>query len=175
MTILCFAASNSSKSINHQLVNFVANQIEKVEMIRLQDFDMPIYSSDIEEDSGIPENAQSFLDKIKQANGIIISFAEHNGSYTVAYKNVFDWASRINSKVYQGKPMMLLSASPGPGAAKSVLAQAENSMPFFDGKVVSTFSLPSFFDNFDAEAGKIVNQDLSTGLDKALKVFLAAT
>lgn len=35
-----------------------------------------------------------------------MSCAEHNGNYTVAYKNLFDWASSKNQNVYQGKSIV---------------------------------------------------------------------
>lgn len=73
-----------------------------------------MFSEDKENAIGKPEIAKDFLAKIKNCDALIISFAEHNGSYSVAYKNLFDWCSRINPQVYQGKAMVLLSTSPGP-------------------------------------------------------------
>ncbi len=55
---------------------------------------MPIYSEDRENDGGIPDQAQRFLKIIQDADGIILSLAEHNGSYTSAFKNILDWTSR---------------------------------------------------------------------------------
>jgi len=66
---------------------------------------MPIYSEDYERLSGIPKEAYDFKEIIKEADGIIISFAEHNGAYTAAFKNVFDWISRIEKVVWYNKPM----------------------------------------------------------------------
>ena len=67
---------------------------------------MPIYNSDFEVAQGIPGAASRFLDKIAKADALVISYADHNGNYTVAYKNLFDWASRKNREVYQGKPII---------------------------------------------------------------------
>jgi len=58
--------------------------------------------------------------------------------------------SRIDQKVFQSKPMVMLSTSPGPGGAVSVLQAASGSAPYFAGDVKGTFSLKSFFDNFDS-------------------------
>jgi chromate reductase len=166
MKLLAFAASSSRQSINKQLASFAAHQVPnaEVELLDLNDFEMPIYSSDRETESGIPEAAQRFFNKITEADAVVVSFAEHNGTYTAAYKNIFDWASRINQKVYQNKKMLLLSTSPGPGGAKSVLAQAVTSSPFFAADVKGSLSVPSFYDNFDVTKGEFKNAELLDSL-----------
>jgi NAD(P)H-dependent FMN reductase len=171
MKILAFAASNSRKSINQQLVKYAAGLCtnDQVEVLDINDYEMPIYSSDREEAlPSLPEQAQLFFSKITQADALIISFAEHNGSYTAAYKNLFDWASRIDSKVFQNKAMLLLSTSPGPGGAASVLAAAKASAPYFAGDVKSTLSIPSFYENFDLETQLLKNSELQQQLKEAL-------
>ncbi|MCD9478507.1 NADPH-dependent FMN reductase [Photobacterium phosphoreum] len=166
MKLLTFAASSSSQSINKHLATYAASLVTyaDIDVLDINDFEMPLYSSDRENESGIPSLAQEFLDRIAQADAIIISFAEHNGSYTAAYKNLFDWASRINPKVYQNKPMVLLATSPGPGGANTVLTAAVNSAPYFAGNVKASLSIPSFYDNFDVVTGKVTNAKLNTAL-----------
>ncbi|WP_061013984.1 NADPH-dependent FMN reductase [Photobacterium leiognathi] len=166
MKLLAFAATNSQQSINRALVTYAASQVnaDEVEILDLNDFEMAIYSIDRENASGIPEQAQLFFDKIGQADAILISFAEHNGTYTAAYKNIFDWASRINQKFYQQKPVFMLATSPGPGGAKNVLDTAVTSAPFFDANVVGSFSIPSFYENFDLEKQTLINEELNSQL-----------
>ena len=108
------------------------------------------------------------MTKIAASDVIIISFAEHNGSYSAAYKNLFDWCSRINPKVFQDKPLVLLSTSPGPRGATSVLATAVNSAPHFKGYVKASLSVPSFYENFDIELGVLKNQNLNLQLIDAV-------
>ena len=171
MKILAFAASNSKKSINKQLIEYTADLIknEEVELLDINDYAMPIYGEDLEAECGIPSAANQFLDKIAAADALIISYAEHNGGYTAAYKNLFDWASRANQKVYQGKPIVMLSTSPGAAGATSVLSTATNSAVYFDGTVVASVSVPSFYENFDSETGKLTNDTLR----QQLKVVLS--
>ncbi|WP_419207859.1 NADPH-dependent FMN reductase [Photobacterium leiognathi subsp. mandapamensis] len=166
MKLLAFAATNSQQSINRALVTYAASQVntDEVEILDLNDFEMVIYSIDRENASGIPEQAQLFFDKIGQADAILISFAEHNGTYTAAYKNIFDWASRINQKFYQQKPVIMLATSPGPGGAKNVLDTAVTSAPFFDANVVGSLSIPSFYENFDLEKQTLINEELNSQL-----------
>lgn len=169
MKILAFAATNSRQSINKSLANYAAHLVsDDVELLDLNEFEMPIYSVDREQEIGIPEQAQRFFNKIQQADALVIAFAEHNGSYSAAYKNIFDWASRINMKVYQNKPAVLLATSPGPGGAQSVLASAVNSAPYFALDVKGSLSVPSFFENFDSTTQSIINAELQAQLKQTL-------
>lgn len=168
MKIIAFAASSSSKSINKKLVSYAAGLLDdvSVEILDLNDYELPIFSEDNEAELGQPELAKEFFAKFSNCDGVIVSFAEHNGSYSAAYKNLFDWCSRIDTKVYQNKPMVLLSTSPGPGGGARVLAQAKDSMPHFGGIVKGNFSLPSFNQNFDVENNKITDDELVKNLKK---------
>jgi chromate reductase len=170
--ILVFGASSSRKSINHQLAVWAASQLEDVtlDIVDLNDYEMPIFSVDKESTDGIPQLAIDFKNKINEADGIIISFAEHNGSVTAAFKNIFDWFSRIDKPIWANKPMLLLSTSPGGRGAQSALQIATNSFPHQGGLVTGTFSLPSFQQNFDSTQG-IVNPELATLLANNLASF----
>jgi chromate reductase len=176
MKLLAFAASSSSKSINKQLATYAASQVKnsdgvEVEILDINDYEMPLFSQDKEEVLGQPQQAKDFFAKLGQADAIIISFAEHNGSYTAAYKNLFDWTSRIDQKLFQNKPMVLLATSPGPGGAGSVLAAATGSAPYFAGDVKASVSIPSFFDNFDSKKQELTNPELVDKLQSALALL----
>ena len=178
MKLLAFAASSSSKSINKQLATYAASQVKhsdgvEVEILDINDYEMPLFSQDKEEVLGQPQQALDFFAKLGQADAIIISFAEHNGSYSAAYKNLFDWTSRIDQKLFQNEPMVLLATSPGPGGAGSVLAAATASAPYFAGDVKASVSIPSFFDNFDSEQQILTNQALVDKLQNALALLNA--
>ncbi|CZF84521.1 NADPH-dependent FMN reductase [Grimontia marina] len=170
MKVLAFAASNSKTSINKRLVTYAVSLLAdaETEVLDLNDYEMPLFSVDVEQELGSPDKAQQLFAKIGEADAVVVSFAEHNGSYSAAYKNLFDWTSRINQKVFQGKKMVLLSTSPGPGGAKNVLATATTSIPHFNGDVKATLSVPSFYDNFDVEAGKLRNESLDVKLAEAM-------
>ncbi|MFT5260300.1 MAG: chromate reductase [Saprospiraceae bacterium] len=60
--------------------------------------------------------------------------------------------------------MVMLSTSPGPGGASSVLASAKGSAAFFGGNVKGSLSVPSFYNNFDMETGKITNSEIESQL-----------
>lgn len=169
MKILALGASTSSTSINRQFANYTAHQIENAQVteLNLRDYNLPIFSEDLEEAEGPPPDAQKFLDTIRAHDAIVISMAEHNGAYTAAFKNLYDWTSRIENNLWSDKPMLLLSTSPGQGGAKFVLEAAKNKFPRMGANLKATFSLPSFQKNFD-ETG-ITNPDLKTQHQTALK------
>ena len=175
MKVLTIAATNSRNSINRRLLDHAADALRaevdpgaEVSALDLNDHEMPIYSVDREAESGVPEAAQRFLDRIAAADVLLISYAEHNGHYSVAWKNVFDWASRLRKDVFQDKPMVLMAASPGPGGARNVLAAAVSAAPFHGGQVAGSFSVARFGEAFDAEAGRLKDQELSRALSEAL-------
>ncbi len=167
--LLAFGASNSSDSINKQLASYAAKQFKNVtiDLLDLNDYEMPIYSKDREKAAGFPQLAHDFYQKIGDADFILISFAENNGNYTTAFKNILDWMSRINGKTFQEKPMLLLATSPGARGGGTVLDIAVKRMPFQGGVVKGSFSLPSFNDNF--KEGKITNETLDNDLKKIIQ------
>ena len=173
MKIIAFAASSSKKSINKQLVTYAASLLEgaQVEVLDLNDYELPLFSVDKEQELGQPQLAQDFFAKIGASDALIISFAEHNGSYSAAYKNLFDWCSRINQKIFQNKPLVLLSTSPGAGGAANVLAAAVDSAPHFNGELKASLSVPSFYQNFDVEKGYLTNKELQAQLITAISAL----
>lgn len=162
--IIAFAGSSSQNSINKKLASYAAHLFQNVsvEVLDLNDYEMPIYSTDREKENGVPQLAVDFFSKITQADIVVVSLAEHNGAYATAFKNVFDWVSRHNNKLFQQKPVLLLATSPGPRGGMGVLEIAKDRFPRHDAQLIGTFSLPSFNDNF--QDGKISNPELDSEL-----------
>lgn len=173
MKIIAFAGSPSKHSINKKLATYAASLFDNadVEILDLNDFQMPLFSVDIEKEIGQHPLAKAFLEKIAAADILVVSLAENNGNYSAAFKNVFDWCSRIGAKVFQEKPMLLMATSPGARGGASVLEIAKNAFPRYGADVKATFSLPSFNENFDVEKGKISNGELDKQLKEIVKGF----
>ncbi|WP_125719437.1 NADPH-dependent FMN reductase [Flavobacterium ustbae] len=171
MKIIAFGGSNSTQSINKRLATYAAGLFENadVEVLDLNDFAMPVFSVDLEKEIGQHEIAKAFLGKLKEADILVVSMAENNGNYSVAFKNIFDWSSRIEKDVFQHKPMLLLATSPGGRGGLSVLGIAQNLFPRYGADIKGTFSLPTFGANFDLEQNKISNVELDTELNNIIK------
>lgn len=172
MKILAIGASNNPDSINQALAIYTASLISgaEVETLHIDDFEMPIFSDAREAELGQPDQARAFFSRIAAADALVVSFAEHNGTYTAAFKNLLDWVSRIDKRVFQGKPTLFLSTSPGPGGAASVLATAVNSAQFYGADLVDSVSVPNFETHYrpaQSGSGTVVTRDLRLRLRHA--------
>lgn len=174
-TIIAFAGSDSKTSINKQLAAYAASLVAdaEVKVLDLNDYELPLYGIDREMEIGIPENAHKFLKEIQASDGIVLSLAEHNGAYATVFKNIFDWMSRIDGKLWSDKPMLLMATSPGGRGGQTVLDIAKGRLPYMGGNIVADFSLPFFGDNF-SESG-IKDAELKAKLEKAVAALSEAT
>jgi len=168
--ILAFAGSTSATSINKMFATFTAEQLEKTsfDVLDLRDFSVPIYSID-EEQKGIPEEIIKFNSLLEEYDGFILSLAEHNGSYAAAFKNIFDWSSRVEKDFFRKKPLLLMATSPGGRGGKTVLETGIQTFPRMGARELVSFSLPNFFDNFKEKT--LVNKELLVQLKEKVSVF----
>lgn len=169
--ILTIGGSSAKESINKKFAEYASTQLKDVNInnLDLNDFEMPIYSTDRETASGFPEKILEFVELIKNSDGIVLSLAEHNGSYSTAFKNVLDWGSRAAKPLWADKPMFLLGTSPGGRGAITVLTLARDYFPRLGAKVDATFSLPSFYDNFSDDG--IKDDDLKKEFETEVEKF----
>ncbi|WP_415400993.1 NADPH-dependent FMN reductase [Tateyamaria sp. SN3-11] len=176
MKTLAFAASNHSQSINGALVGYAAARLMKfspsveIEFIDINDYEMPIYSMDREKSDGVHPLAQAFFNKIGAADALIVSFAEYNGYVTAAWKNIYDWMSRIDQKVWQDKPIVLLAATPGPRAGANVLQTQEFTAPFFGMNIKGKHGVGLWRDTWDGTT--LIKSNDIAGIDAAIKGLL---
>jgi NAD(P)H-dependent FMN reductase len=168
--ILAFGGSTSTTSINKQLATYASSLVENTnaEVIDFNDYSAPTYSTD-EEANGFPENLTALSEYMKGFDGYIVSLAEHNGSYAAAFKSILDWLSRINRSVFNDKPVLLMSASPGGRGGASVLSNAGAYFPHAGASKVITYSFPNFYDNF--KEGEIIDEELKSALEKLTEEF----
>ena len=171
--IITIAGSNSQKSINKSLLAYTSSLLENVENIPidLNDYILPIFGADFEAENGIPTTVKRLDELFDTADGFIVSLAEHNGSYAAVFKNIIDWLSRVNIKIWREKPMLLMATSPGGRGGATVLQSASTYFPFMGANITDTFSLPSFYDNFND--GKINDESLKEDILFKINKFQA--
>jgi NAD(P)H-dependent FMN reductase len=172
--VIGFAGSNSAESINAALVSHVLSKLNTVtqKYIALTEFEIPMYSIDTEQASGIPIDIQLLKNEIAKADGLVLSVNEHNGAWSAFFKNTFDWLSRADRNFLQDTKVLLMSTSPGARGASSALEYAKQTLPRFGAQVVESFSFPSFQENFDSETGAISDPALQMGVQEVIASFL---
>ncbi|MEM9076185.1 MAG: NAD(P)H-dependent oxidoreductase [Bacteroidota bacterium] len=173
--ILAFGASNSKTSINKQLAIYAANQLRNVEVTvaDLNHYECPLFSIDEEKACGVHENAIRFYELIKESDAIVVSVAEYNGLHTSAFKNLWDWMSRIPMEqpmnIWNNTPMFLLSTSPSKRTMNNVLRVSKELFPHFGAQIVSDFYLPSFSHFF--KDGQIIEDSYNTKFEEQKNQF----
>jgi len=169
--ILAFAGSNSSTSINHQFLTHIANRIQGHEMkiIRLTEFEIPMFSVDLQKERGFPVDVQVIKNLIDEHDALIISVNEHNRNVSAFFKNLIDWLSRIDRNFLAEKKILLISTSNGVRGAAAALDYTKEILPRFGGQVIESFSFPSFKDNFEDD--KVLNEILDLGIEDVLTTF----
>lgn len=172
--ILAFTGSNSSTSINAKLLAYVTQKItqHEVTQLDLKEFDVPIYSEDLEKVSGMPSASKKIKEEIDRHQALVVAVNEHNSAPSAFFKNHIDWLSRVDAKFLQGKKILLMSTSPGKRGAKSSLEYVRDVLfPRFGAEIVESFSLPSFGENFDETSKELTNEVYSLGLNDVITNF----
>jgi NAD(P)H-dependent FMN reductase len=132
-----------------------------------------MYGQDIETKEGYPDTLVSLLEIIKQADGVLISVNEHNGTISAFFKNVIDWLSIIDSSYLSQTKALLLSTSDGARGGQTALAYLTDFYTRKEVDIVASIPFPSFSENFDLKDGKIVNQQLSKIMQEAVALLIA--
>ena len=177
MKILTFAASLRRDSLNRKLIAEAGKILKNSPDITqdaadFREFEMPVYDGDLEESSGIPNGAKELIRRIRSADAIVLSTPEYNGGIPGALKNAIDWVSRDDENPLQGKPLLLIGASPGGlGAVRSLW---HTRVPF---EVMGSLVYPEMFglarahQAFD-EKGSFIDQGNHTRLQTLLGSYL---
>jgi NAD(P)H-dependent FMN reductase len=83
---------------------------------------IPLYDGDVEAAEGIPEPVRSLKEAIGTSDGLLLVTPEDNNSIPGVLKNAIDRLSRPPAdikRVFGGKPVALMGASPGASARSS--------------------------------------------------------
>jgi chromate reductase, NAD(P)H dehydrogenase (quinone) len=114
--VLVLTASLRRESLNGRLATLACSVFQQtgasVEHDELRNFDAPWFDQDVEMDSGVPQAAMRFCERLKAADAFVIASPEYNASIPGGLKNLIDWVSRVRPQPFNGKQCLLMSASP---------------------------------------------------------------
>jgi chromate reductase len=130
--------------------------------------DIPAFNPDL--DDTAPQSVQNFRERLREADGVLISSPEYAHGVSGAMKNALDWV--VGSGELSRKPVALLNAAPWANFAQSQLLETLRTM---DADVVEKASvtvtlLPKTID----EAGIAAHPEIAPVLRAALEAFACA-
>jgi len=136
--------------------------------------DLPPYDADLDTPEAEPAAVARLREAIGDADGVLISTPEFNGSIPGVLKNALDWASRpFPDNAFKGKPVAVVGASTGLFGA--IWAQAETKKVLgivgadvLDGELPVGQAGGAFGDD-----GHLVEPDLRSALAELLGVLAA--
>jgi len=174
--VLLFAASLRKESLNHRLIELVAQIVRKkgatADVAKISDFDCPSYDGDLEGESGIAAGALRLRDRLNDCDAFVIAAPEYNGSMPGMLKNVIDWTSRVRPQPFNGKQAFLLSASPSMAGGNRGLWALRVPLEHLGARVYpDMFSLAQAHTAFNNE-GRIANELLQKRLEGTIDCFL---
>jgi chromate reductase len=111
--ILGFVGSLRKGSYNKALMRAALELLPEDAALEVFDLEgIPPFNQDLENQP--PQIVRDFKAKIKNADALLIASPEYNYSIPGVLKNAIDWASRpYIDKVFDGKPVAIMSASTG--------------------------------------------------------------
>ncbi|MGP3218362.1 NADPH-dependent FMN reductase [Serratia bockelmannii] len=98
--------------------------------------ELPHYDADLQA-QGFPEAVVAMGKAISAADALIIVTPEYNYSVPGALKNALDWLSRLPDTPVAGKPVAILTASPGAIGGARAQYHLRQILVFLDGRVLN--------------------------------------
>lgn len=177
MKLLAFTSALRKESTNLKLVKLAVGIAREngaeVDLADFHEFDLPPYDDDLEE-KGHPPNALKMGERIKAADGLLLSLPEYNFSLPGNFKNAVDWVSRIRPIPFRGKSALLMAASRGAIGGIRGLWQARIPLEGLGVFVYpDMYTLPHSWEAFD-EAGRFKDDSNRLRLGKIVQGYLKA-
>lgn len=129
------------------------------------DLNLPLYSGDDEDATGIPAGVQTLADQIAAADAVIISTPEYNAMLSGVLKNALDWVSRTEGSPWQDKPVAVMSAAAGRSGGVQALTSLRMSVRPFQPRVLQgpDVAIAASYDAFD-DVGRLKSDHYSKTL-----------
>jgi chromate reductase, NAD(P)H dehydrogenase (quinone) len=134
---------------------------------------LSFFNQDLE--STPPADWLAFREKIQKSSGVLFVTPEYNRSIPGVLKNAIDVASRPYGKSsFLGKPVGIVSNSPGPLGGVSAAKHLQNILPGISGPILGQpeIYLNGVGDAFD-ERGELIKESLGKVLKQYIDAFAA--
>jgi chromate reductase, NAD(P)H dehydrogenase (quinone) len=143
----------------------------KLEVVTLHG--ISFFNQDLE--SAPPADWVAFREKLQHSGGVLFVTAEYNRSIPGVLKNAIDVGSRPYGKSsFLGKPIGIVSNSPGPLGGVSAAKHLQNILPGISGPILGQpeIYLNGVGDAFD-EKGELIKESLQAVLKQYIDAYAA--
>lgn len=171
MKLIAIVGTNSQKSTNRQLLQYMKNHFEpkaNIELVEIKE--IPMFNKPA--DKAVPDIVLEIAEKIKAADGVIIGTPEYDHSIPAVLMNALAWLSYGIFSLL-GKPVMITGASYGTlgsSRAQLQLRQILNAPEIKANVLADEFLLSHSLQAFD-DAGNLVDLDTIQKLDAIFDDF----
>ncbi len=172
--IVVIVGSIRKESFSLKIANALARLAPptlKLDVTTLQG--ISFFNQDLE--AAPPADWVAFRDKLQKSNGVLFVTPEYNRAIPGVLKNAIDVASRPYGKSsFLGKPIGIISNSPGPLGGVSAAKTLQNILPGISGPILGQpeIYLNAVGDAFD-DKGNLTKESLQTVLQQYLNAFAA--
>jgi chromate reductase len=156
--------------IAHALAKLAPSSV-KLEITTLHD--ISFFNQDLE--AAPPADWVAFREKLQKADGVLFLTPEYNRSIPGVLKNAIDVGSRPYGKSsFLGKPIGIVSNSPGPLGGVSAAKHLQNILPGISGPIMGQpeIYLNSVSDAFN-DKGECIKEPLQKVLQQYIEAFAA--
>ena len=171
-TIITIAGSLRKESFSLKVANALAKLAPaSLKLEVMTPHGISFFNQDIE--ASPPADWLAFREKLQKSNGVLFVTPEYNRSIPGVLKNAIDVASRPYGKSsLLGKPIGIVSNSPGPLGGVNAAKHLQNILPGISGPILGqpeTY-LTMVGDAFN-EKGELVKESLQKVLEQYLAAF----
>jgi chromate reductase len=173
-SVVVLVGSLRKESFSLKIANALAKLAPdtlKLNVVTLHD--ISFFNQDLE--ANPPADWLAFRDKLQKSNGVLFITPEYNRSIPGVLKNAIDVGSRPYGKSsFLGKPIGIISNSPGPLGGVSAAKHLQNILPGISGPILGQpeIYLNGVGDAFD-EKGHLIKESLQKVLQQYIDAFAA--
>jgi len=169
--IVTIAGSLRKESFSLKIANALAKLAPaslKLEVITLNG--ISFFNQDLE--GAPPADWLAFREKLQKSDGVLFVTPEYNRAIPGVLKNAIDVGSRPYGKSsFMGKPVGIISNSPGPLGGVNAAKSLQNILPGISGPIMGQ---PETYLNMVGDAFNEKGELIKEPLQKVLEQFLAA-
>jgi len=141
-TFAAISGSLRKDSLSTQIAATLQELAPRDVTVARQDIaDIPLYNEDLLDDGTAPAAVTALAGKLAAADAVIVVSPEYNRGTSAALKNVIDWMSKEPGAPFAGKPVLVITQSPGATGGLSAQYDLRKVLSVINAEVVPGFEI----------------------------------